>query len=197
VTLPPGYFNRMYAQSDDPWGFGSRWYEQRKYALTLAALPDPAYSSALEIGCSIGVLTTALAARCQRLVALDPSATALAAAAHRVPGYVSLRQGSVPGDWPAGSYDLVVLSEVGYYLDRADLDRTLSLIERDLAPGGTIVACHWRHPVADYPLSGDAVHMSLAARWPRVSRICEEDFLLDVLQPDGAVGVARRTGLVS
>jgi len=38
------------------------------------------------------------------------------------------------------------------------------------------------------------VHAALA-RWPRVSRIEEEDFLLDVLAPAGAVGVARREGL--
>lgn len=196
MTLTPDYFDRMYAQSPDPWGFTSRWYEQRKYALTVAALPDPAYHSGLEIGCSIGILTSTLATRCRRLIGMDPSAAALAAARDRVPDNVSLRQGSVPGDWPAGSYDLVVLSEVGYYLEPADLSRTLNLVQRDLTAGGVIVACHWRHPVADYPRSGDEVHDMLADRWPRLSRIAEEDFLLDVLQPGGAVSVAGRTGLL-
>ena len=57
------------------------------------------------------------------------------------------------------------------------------------------MACHWRHPVADYPQTGDAVHAALA-RWPRLSRIEEEDFLLDVLVPGGAVSVARQEGLL-
>ena len=39
MSLTGDYFDRMYAGAADPWGFGSRWYEQRKYALTLAALP--------------------------------------------------------------------------------------------------------------------------------------------------------------
>ena len=195
MSLQGDYFDRMYAGADDPWGFATRWYEQRKYALTLAALPAPVYSSALEIGCSIGILTVALADRCSSLVALDPSAAALRAAAARVPPWVRLVQGGVPDDWPEGPYDLVVLSEVAYYLDAVDLERLLDRVENDLRPGGTVVACHWRHPVADYPLSGDQVHAALG-RWPRVSRVEEEDFLLDVLVPGGSQRVARREGLV-
>lgn len=195
MTLTPDYFERMYAADPDPWGFTSRWYEQRKYALTLAALPDQTYGTALEVGCSVGVLTAALAGRCQQLVALDASARALSAARQRVPPSVQLVLGAVPDGWPAGTYDLVVLSEIGYYLDPADLERLIALVERDLAPGGTVLACHWRHPVADYPQSGDAVHAALA-RWPRLSRVEDEDFLLDVLVPGGAPSVARRTGLL-
>lgn len=195
MTLPPVYFDGLYAEAADPWGFTDRWYEQRKRALTLAALPDPQYARALEVGCSIGVLTAALAERCTSLVGLDPSAAALDAAHSRVPDSVQLVQGSVPADWPAGTYDLVVLSEVGYYLSPADLEVLLDLVERDLAPGGTVLACHWRHPVADYPRSGDEVHAALA-RWPRLSRTEEEDLLLDVLVPGGGSSVARRGGLL-
>lgn len=195
MSLTPDYFEQMYAGGDDPWGFGDRWYEQRKYALTVAALPAASYGNGLEVGCSIGVLTTLLAARCTALTGIDPSTRALAQAATGVPNNVRLTQGSVPGGWPAGAYDLVVLSEVGYYLSAADLDRLLDLVERDLQPDGVVVACHWRHPVADYPQTGDAVHEALT-RWPRLSRTLEEDFVLDVLAPGGAVSVARREGLV-
>ncbi len=195
MSLPAGYFDALYAADADPWGFTSRWYEQRKYALTLAALPRARYGRALEVGCSVGVLTALLAGRCDALVALDASRAALDAARRRTPPHVDLRLGSVPGDWPAGRYDLVVLSEVGYYLDAADLDRLLDLVARDLVPGGHVVACHWRHPVADYPQTGDAVHLALQ-RWPRLSRVEEEDFLLDVLVPGGGPGVARAEGLL-
>ena len=199
MTLPPDYFERLYAADPDPWGFALRWYEQRKYALTLAALPHPAYERGIEIGSSIGILTTALAGRARTLVAVEVSATALDVARARVPANVELRRGSVPADWPAGEYDLVVLSEVGYYLDRADLGRLLDLIARDAAPGATVLACHWRHPAPDYPLTGDQVHGEINSRWPRSCRIEEEDFLLDVLAvgaPSGVVSVARRTGLL-
>lgn len=195
MSLTPEFFDRMYAADPDPWGFASRWYEQRKYALTLAVLPHQSYRSALEIGCSIGVLTAQLAGRCQSLLGLDPSAQALASARSRVPPSVHLLQGAVPGGWPTGEYDLVVLSEVGYYLAPDDLELLLALIERDLSPGGLVVACHWRHPVADYPQTGDAVHRALE-RWPRSTRIDDPDFLLDVLHPGGeAVSVATTAGL--
>ncbi len=111
MSLGADYFDRMYAGDPDPWGFTSRWYERRKYALTLAALPCPTWDRALEVGCSVGVFTAELAARCTSLVALDPSAAALSAARARVPESVRLVQGAVPDGWPDGTYDLVVLSE--------------------------------------------------------------------------------------
>ena len=195
MSLPPDYFDRMYAETDDPWGFRTRWYEQRKRALTLAVLPEPRFGTALEIGSSIGVLTAGLAERCDRVVALEPSAVALAEARRQVPG-VDFRQGRVPDDWPSGTYDLVVISEVGYYLDTGDLSALLDYTAADLAEDGFVVACHWRHWVEDYPLSGDEVHEQMADRWPRVSRVDEADFLLDVFHPTGPYTVATQAGLV-
>jgi SAM-dependent methyltransferase len=196
VTLPAAYFESLYAEHEDPWGFRTRWYEQRKYALTLAALPEPRFGAALEVGCSIGVLTAQLAGRCDALTAIDASERALAAARTRVPDTVTLVRGSVPADWPAGTYDLVVLSEVAYYLDPDDLTGLLDQVATDLAPDGFVLACHWRHPVADYPQTGDAVHEAMGDRWPRVSRVEDPDFLLDVFHPAGPTSVAGRTGLV-
>ncbi len=195
MTLPADYFDRLYADSPDPWGFASRWYEQRKYALTLAVLPARQFTRALEIGCSIGVLTAQLADRCVELTAVDPSAAALTYARTRVPSHVTLVQGSAPADWPPGQWDLVVLSEIGYYLSAPDLEVLLDRIEQHLMPGGHVVACHWRHHVVDYPRTGDEVHTALG-RWPRLSRVEEEDFLLDVLAPGGTQSVARREGLL-
>lgn len=195
MTLPASYFDRMYADAEDPWGFDTRWYEQRKYALTLAALPEPRFGSALEVGCSIGVLTARLADRCDHLVAVDASERALAAARGRAPT-VEFRLGAVPGSWPAGSYDLVVLSEVAYYLGPDDLSGLLDLVSADLNPDGFVLACHWRHEVPDYPQTGDAVHEAMSDRWPRVSRTAEPDFLLDVYHPAAPTSVAHRTGLL-
>ena len=42
MTLGADYFAGIYAAADDPWGLASRWYERRKYALTVAALPEGA-----------------------------------------------------------------------------------------------------------------------------------------------------------
>jgi protein-L-isoaspartate O-methyltransferase len=71
TRLPDAYFDRMYASADDPWQLSTRWYEQRKYAITLALLPDRRYRHAFEPGCSIGTLTALLALRCDHVTAVD------------------------------------------------------------------------------------------------------------------------------
>src|ERR1700742_1499218 len=84
ARLPDGYFDRMYAAADDPWQLESRWYERRKYAITLALLPYPRYRHAFEPGCSIGVLTDLLAQRCDHVTSTDVSAPALDATHRRL-----------------------------------------------------------------------------------------------------------------
>jgi hypothetical protein len=78
TSLPPTFFDDIYAQDPDPWSFATSEYENTKYAVTLAALPRAHYGSGLEIGCSIGVLTEQLAARCDTLLSLDVAERALA-----------------------------------------------------------------------------------------------------------------------
>lgn len=104
----------------------------------------------------------------------------------------------VPEEWPDGGFDLVVLSEVGYYLAGDDLDRLTDCAERSLVDGGTLLACHWRHPVDDYPVTGDEVHAVLGGR-PGLDRVVthiEEDLLLDVWTKGRVPSVAHREGLV-
>src|ERR1700733_7645108 len=98
MTLQAPYFDRLYRDERDPWGFRSRPYEVRKRALTLACLPEAHYSTAFEPGCSIGVLTSDLAARSDEVLSMDLSALALASARESVPPNVELRQGAVPAD---------------------------------------------------------------------------------------------------
>ncbi|MBO9553517.1 bifunctional PIG-L family deacetylase/class I SAM-dependent methyltransferase [Cellulomonas sp.] len=196
--LGQDFFDGTYTRHDDPWGYTDRWYEARKRALTLAALPDERYGRAIEIGCSIGVLTADLAGRCDDLVALDVSPLAVARARERLADrpHVRVMTGDVARDMPDGPFDLVVLSEVGYYLTRPTLRGVLDGLRDRLSPGGTLLACHWRHPVAAYPLTGDDVHRNLA-RTRGLTRLAvhtEEDMVLEVYSPDPR-SVARRTGL--
>jgi SAM-dependent methyltransferase len=187
----------MYAEADDPWGFRDRPYEARKRALTLASLPRARYGAVFEPGCSIGNLTVPLAARADRVLAMDPAAAAVHQATAAVPDNVVVTGGSVPADWPRGRWDLVVLSEVGYYLDRPAMTE---LASQATVTAADLVAVHWRHPVADYPLGGDEVHAALgrAADDAGMTRLVtheEEDFLLAVWSHDDR-SVARRDGLV-
>ena len=127
VTLGASYFDAMYQAAGDPWGFGERWYEQRKYAVSLAQLPSARYRSGFEPGCSIGVLTRQLAARCDTLLACDVAAAAVDAAAGRTRdlAHVRVERREIARQWPPGRFNLVVFSEILYYFGDQDLRQIL------------------------------------------------------------------------
>ncbi len=159
-TFAPDYFEAMYAREADPWQFATSAYEREKYAATLAALPHPRYDAAFEIGCSVGVLTQMLAPRCETLLATDVVARALeeARARCRDDANVSFAQMQVPGDWPKGMFDLILLSEVGYYLSLDDLARVRAQSAASLVPGGHLLLVHWTPHIDGCVLAGDGVH---------------------------------------
>ena len=199
MILEPAYFDQMYAESADPWGFTSRWYEKRKYALTLAMLPRERYDDAFEPGCSIGVMTEQLARRCARLLSCDVAPAAVKAAEARTAGQPGVRveQRILPGDWPDGDFDLIVFSEFLYYFGGPDLQHVLDLAAVALRPGGTLIAVHWRHPVPEYPRSGDNVHDVLAGQdWlSRLAGHQEPDFIAEAYLKGPLISVAQATGL--
>lgn len=202
VTLGAGYFDDMYQAASDPWGFKDRWYEQRKYAISLAQLPSARYRSAFEPGCSIGVFTHLLARRCDALLSCDFAEAAVHAAAERTRDlpHVRVEQRDIPRQWPAGRFDLIVLSEILYYFGDHDLEQALKYAVAALEPEGTLLAVHWRHPVTDYPRSGDDVHRVLAEQpgLARLVRHTEPDFLAEVyIRTEGTpASVAQATGLL-
>lgn len=195
AALGREYFESIYARSADPWRFETRWYELRKRRLTVASLPREHYQRGLEIGGSIGSLTALLAERCTELSSVDISHAAVVQARARLGDTVKVLEQDVLSDFPAGPFDLIVISEVGYYWGANGLDGVLDDVARALTADGTLVACHWRHPVADYPLSGDDVHSALARRgWTRVVQHVETDFVLEVYSGDSR-SVAQTEGL--
>jgi LmbE family N-acetylglucosaminyl deacetylase/SAM-dependent methyltransferase len=183
-------FDAVHRRDQDPWQFTTSWYEHRKRSLTLAALPGRSYAAGLEIGCSIGTLSVELAQRCASFLAVDASSAALAQAARRLahlPG-ARTRHLTVPQDWPQGSFDLIVVSEVGYFLSPLELAGLFDRVEGALLPGGTLALCHWRHPVFGWELDGDAVHAAARRQlgWADGGLYRERDFLLEVLIAPGA-----------
>ena len=139
-------------------GLAERWYEARKYALSLALLPRERYASAFEPGCSIGVLTAQLAPRCDRLLACDAAADG-GRVGPRADRRAARRAGRAAVDprrlAARRAFDLIVFSELLYYFGDADLDQVLRLGTGALRPDGHLLAVHWRHPAPDYPRTGD------------------------------------------
>ena len=166
TRIEPGWFEDLYRADPDPWGFATSPYEQAKYARTLDALgpADRRFARALEAGCSIGVFTHLLAPRCDDLLAVDASPTAVAHARDRLAAHPHVRVDHrvLPEDLPSGPFDLVVCSELLYYWSADPLRELLARLESLISPGGSLLAVHWRPPTKTYPLRGDDVHRILA-----------------------------------
>lgn len=183
MNVDAQYFAGLFASSDDPWAFRTRWYERRKRDLIMASLPRQFHERIFEPACANGELSAALAERCAELLChdLDPTAVALAQARLAHLPHIQVDQGRLPGDWPGGRFDLIVLSEIGYYLDPGQWLQVIEQAVASLTADGGLLACHWLHPIEGCPQQGRQVHALLEQRLPlyRVLRHEEADFLLE------------------
>ena len=181
------HFDRIYAGSADPWGYETSAYEAGKYAATLDALPRRRWGAALEVGCSIGVLTLRLAAICDRLTAIDGAARALGRCRARLAPqpHVDVRHGRVPVDWPDQPYDLIVLSELIYYLPEPDIHAIAKLTGQALRPDGHAVLVNHTGRT-DTPLTGAEAEALFVATTglPVVTRSEQPGFHLALLRRD-------------
>ncbi|ART62719.1 SAM-dependent methyltransferase [Kushneria marisflavi] len=179
-------FEQLHATHDDPWHYHTRWYERRKRDLTMAMLTRARYRRAFEPGCSIGVLSAALAGRCDALDIQDISQSAVTRARETLKNqpHVSITCGAVPEQWPEGRFDLIVISEMGYYLNRETLNAVCTRLNAALSEDGELLACHWRHPIDGSDLDAESVHQTLAERLKitRYGHYEDSDILIDLWQ---------------
>jgi len=165
-------------------------------------LPQQVYRHALELGCSVGVLTEALTARCDHVTATDIARSALCETDARLRAvgrrqHVTLQRTSIDCAWPADDFDLVVLSEVAYYLSENTLRRVMDSEVSKLLPGTTVLAAHWRHPVSGYPLDGDRTN-DIIGSTPTLHQTAhyrDRDVAIDVFENVTPTSVAARTGV--
>lgn len=165
---------------------GDDWYQQHKRNLTIAVLPGRRYRRAFEPGCGDGRLTALLADRCDEVVCWDADPGAAAAAAARLADvpHVSVAQARLPHDWPSGTADVILLSEVGCFLAPDELDQVMQHCARSLDPGGVVVAVHRRGPTELYPGGGDDVHARLFGTRGivRTGGYTDQDLRIDVFE---------------
>ena len=183
------HFEALYAADEDPWAVRAAWYERRKRALLLASLGQERYRSAFEPGCGNGEMSAQLMRRCERLLACDGAAGAVAAARRRLLGAESqalrIEQRSLPAQWPQGErFDLIVISELAYYFDAAVLETLIARACAMLEPGGELALCHYLHDFDDRVTGTAAIH-ALPGRMPGMARRVhhlDPDFLLEIWQ---------------
>jgi 2-polyprenyl-3-methyl-5-hydroxy-6-metoxy-1,4-benzoquinol methylase len=187
-SLGPAHFKRLYGANADPWQFRASTYEQAKYRKTIEALGNRSFSSAFEVGCSIGVLTRLLASRCAAVLAVDiieqPLVAARATCADQP--WVRFECMRVPQVWPNGTFDLIVLSEVLYFLSPRDIVTVTDRIADSLAPHGMVLLVNWLGRSRD-PCTGEeaaCLFMERTRGWlqPR-TQLHEAGYRLDFLAP--------------
>ncbi|SJM38290.1 bifunctional 3-demethylubiquinone-9 3-methyltransferase/ 2-octaprenyl-6-hydroxy phenol methylase [Psychrobacter pasteurii] len=212
------YFDTLYHNNPDPWQYQTRWYEKRKRDICLAILPKSHYTHAIELGCGNGVLSELLAQRCQALISIDGNQQAVQLAKERLakwphahviqgvipPVLLNLEQKSVDSSSLSNNvcatdsrFDLIVISEVLYYLQPNDIDTVVAWAQQNIAIGGTLLFCHWRYAIDGFAMTGETVHQRLHQAFNAVndndkascqvlfnhqSQVVDSDFLLDVWQ---------------
>lgn len=163
-TSSSAFFEAMYRRDPDPWSFKTSHYEQSRYEIIMQALAGRRYARAFEPGCSVGALTVRLATICDSLEAIDVSPTAVTRAKEvcsDLPN-VHVSVGKLADAMPGVSYDLVVLSEIGYYFTEQVLHSIGMAIIEHMQPDGVLLAAHWLGVSGDHRLSGDRVHEVLS-----------------------------------
>lgn len=181
-------YERRFRDDPDPWNMRTSQYERAKRAATLRACGTPRRSRILELGAANGVLAEALGELGDSIIAIEAVASAAALARARLASVAGAEvvEGLIPRSVPPGPYDLVVASEILYYLDEPSYRSTLDLLPSWMALGGRLVAVHWRPGGPERPRSADRVHADLAAL-PPLTRVCgsdrrDGDYRLDVFE---------------
>lgn len=148
-AIDPEGFEAMFRGDVDPWNYGASPFEAFKRQALLRACGDRVRGRTLELACANGETTLALAPLSLSLLALDSSPTVIAEAARRTAHLprVETRQAVLPQDMPRGHFDLVVVSEILYYLAPRDADLLMArLVE---VTCGRIVIVHHLKDFAD------------------------------------------------
>jgi SAM-dependent methyltransferase len=159
-ALSASFFEQKYRHKSDPWDFAVSAYELGRYQTIVAALSHKRYCRGFEPGCSVGVLTELLAPLCEFVEAIDFSKTAVDHARRRCAHLknVTVLCASLPERMPVTGFDLVVLSEIGYYFPQAEWIRISSALVGPMPGGGTLIAAHWLGQSNDHCMNGDQVH---------------------------------------
>lgn len=187
MGVPLSHLTGLYSGTDDPWNFRSSAYEAAKFAATVRALPRPAYRHCLELGCGNGELARRLAAVCEAYTGLDAVDTVLDAARLAVP-HGRFVQGYLPCPLPAGAYDLVVLSEILYFLDPPTLAGLAQQVD-SLWPAADVIAVSWCGPSGNDLEGGTATE--IFARSTRRAAVLvpgdDPSYRIDLFRPLDAI----------
>jgi predicted TPR repeat methyltransferase len=161
--MRPGFFDHFY-DDGDTFGYDRNPEDQLKFARTLEVCGGNGLGRVLELGCAVGSFTEVLVPHASEVLALDVSRATVERVRERMHGSSHVRAVAMtlPDEFPEGEFDVVVASDVLYYLPVADLQRCVERIEASLDVGGAFVAVHYV-PRMGSVLNGDEAHDVIAA----------------------------------
>lgn len=127
----------------DPWSYRNS-YETLKYDQTIDLIRHVPVAHALEIACAEGEFTRRLAAHADHVLATDIAPTAVTRAAEACSDLdnCAFQRLDLLTEDPPGRYDLIVASEVLYYLDPQALAAFVDKVACHLNPGGIFLTAH-------------------------------------------------------
>ena len=195
------YFASLYSRDKDPYKVQTRWYEKRKIQLLLGSLPKERYEYAFEPGVGVGALSQPLSERCERLIVSDLNEKAIRSTkdALKKAKNVDYIVSAIPAYWPPEEtrFDLIVLSEILYFLDEIELEEVIDKCQQSLLPSGNIVICNWKHAFTQRKLSTEFIHacFSSITDLRLIVKHEEDDFLLDVYSKD-PLSIAQSEGIL-
>lgn len=185
-AVDESHFETMFAASSDPWNYDGALYEADRFERTIGALSDRRYGRAVELGCANGALTARLAPLCDVLLAVDTAPAAIAHARKRLRDtpHVTICRARLPEGLPTGPFDLIVASDVLYYLGLQGIVELSALLDAAAASGARLLMANWLGDTAAR-LTGEMAAEALLAMsqgWRRIYADRTPQLRIDVLE---------------
>jgi 2-polyprenyl-3-methyl-5-hydroxy-6-metoxy-1,4-benzoquinol methylase len=135
-SYSPNRFNRFYRLDGDPFGAKNSKYELSKQDRLLEMIARRDKWSALDIGCGNGFLSRRIASHCQHLHGIDFSSQAVRLARENCKDHsnISFSVEDIRTLEASNQYNLLICSEVLYYLQGSELDDTVKKLYSLSAP---------------------------------------------------------------
>ena len=153
-------FENLFQSNPDPWDYESSPFEAHKRSVLLKHIGLSPRGRVLELACANWVTTRALMKVGLRVAALDGSSTAIAQARTRLGHIRRLRllHANLPEGLPKERFDLIVVSEIVYYLGSIAARRLAASVADRVAPGGRVVVLHHHLNFPDASVNPEHAH---------------------------------------
>lgn len=116
-------------------------YEQHKLNRLIEIICQQNYKNVLDVGCGIGILAEKISPCCQRIIGIDFSPKAISLARNRCGKLenVSFLERDIRTFDFQDDYDLIIFSEVLYYLEDKFIERIINRLKKNLSDSARII----------------------------------------------------------